>query len=78
MSLQYGELGPAAEKNGWQVSGTPANFNGFRVLASLLHDPYTAVFTTRSGVHGRVHLNGTYRVFNRELDTILMRVLELL
>ena len=23
---------------GWQVCGTPANFNGFRVLALLLHD----------------------------------------
>jgi len=22
----------------WQVWGTPANFNGFRVLAALLHD----------------------------------------
>jgi len=56
MSLQYGQLGPlAAEKNGWQVSGTAANFNGFRVLAPLLRSPYTAVFTTRSGVHGRVH-----------------------
>jgi len=22
---------------GWRVCGTPANFNGFRVLASLLH-----------------------------------------
>jgi len=21
----------------WRVSGTPANFNGFRVLAALLH-----------------------------------------
>jgi len=40
MSLQYGELrptgGPAAEI-GWRVWGTPANFNGFRILAALLH-----------------------------------------
>ena len=38
MSPQYGELRPI---NGWdllpRVWGTPANFNGFRVLPSLLH-----------------------------------------
>jgi len=33
---QYGERRPTAEI-GWRVSGTPANFNGFRVLVSLLH-----------------------------------------
>jgi len=36
MSPQYGELGPLAAEIDWQVWGTPANFNGFRVLASLL------------------------------------------
>jgi len=38
MSKQYhhGELGPLAAEIGWQVWGTPANLNGFRVLASLL------------------------------------------
>jgi len=37
MSPQYGELRPTS---GWDRScslGTPANFNGFRVLAVLLH-----------------------------------------
>ena len=29
-------FGPQAAEIGWQVWGTPANFNGFRVLASLL------------------------------------------
>jgi len=29
-------FGPAAEIN-WRVWGIPANFNGFRVLAALLH-----------------------------------------
>ena len=37
MSSQYGELGTVAAEIGWFVWGTPANFNGFRVLASLLH-----------------------------------------
>jgi len=30
-------FGPLAAEICWQVWGTPANFNGFRVLASLLH-----------------------------------------
>jgi len=34
---QYGELGPLATEIGPVVWGTPANFNGFRILAALLH-----------------------------------------
>ena len=37
MSLEYGELGPLAAEIVSLVLGTPANFNGFRVLAALLH-----------------------------------------
>jgi len=38
MSSQYGNFGPlTAEMIGSGVSGTPANFNAFRVLAALLH-----------------------------------------
>jgi len=39
MSSQYGELrfGPLAAEIASLVWGTPANFNWFRVLASLLH-----------------------------------------
>jgi len=33
---QYTELGPLAAEIGLPVSGTPANFNGFRDLAALL------------------------------------------
>jgi len=36
MSPQYGELGPLTAEIIWQVWGTPANFNGFRVLPLLL------------------------------------------
>jgi len=36
MSPQYGELGPLMAEIGLGVWGTPANFNGFRVLAALL------------------------------------------
>ena len=38
MSPQYGELWPIAAEIDPVVWGTPANFNGFRVLAALLHD----------------------------------------
>ena len=37
ISLQYGELGPLAAEILSLVWGTPTNFNGFRVLAALLH-----------------------------------------
>jgi len=37
MSPQYGELGPLATEIVSLVWGTPGNFNGFRVLAALLH-----------------------------------------
>jgi len=30
-------FGPLAAEIGWPVWGTPANFNGFRILAALLH-----------------------------------------
>ena len=37
MSPQYGELGLLAAEIVSLVWGTPCNFNGFRVLAALLH-----------------------------------------
>jgi len=36
MSSQYDELGPLVAEFGSLVWDTPANFNGFRILASLL------------------------------------------
>ena len=36
MPSQYGELGPLTAETSWRVWGTQANFNGVRVLASLL------------------------------------------
>jgi len=35
MTLQYGELRPTSSWDRFVSLGTPANFNGFRVLASL-------------------------------------------
>jgi len=37
MSPQYGELRPTKGEIGSGVWGNPANFNGFCVLAALLH-----------------------------------------
>jgi len=37
MPSQYGELCSLTAEIGWRVCGTPANFNGFCVLASLLY-----------------------------------------
>jgi len=37
MSAQYGEHGPLTAEICWRVWDTPGNFNGFRVLAALLH-----------------------------------------
>jgi len=37
VSSQYCELGPLEAEIHWRVWGTPANFNGFCVLAALLH-----------------------------------------
>jgi len=37
MSLQYGELQPTTGWDHFVSLGTPGNFNGFRVLAALLH-----------------------------------------
>jgi len=37
MCPQYGELGLLTAEIHPKVRGTPANFNGFRVLAALLH-----------------------------------------
>ena len=56
-SSQYGELGPLAAEIISLVCGTPANFNGVRVLAALLHGTVvvgvsqTAAFNTGRHLH---------------------------
>jgi len=37
MCSQYGQLGPLTAEIDLVVWGTPANFDGFRVLAAVLH-----------------------------------------
>jgi len=45
-------FGPLAAEIGWRVWGTPANFNGFRVLALLLHRRPTELCTMLSSPVG--------------------------
>jgi len=40
-------FGPLTAKISWRVLGTPANFNGFRALASLLHQQGQPNFARR-------------------------------
>ena len=46
-------LGPLAAEIVSLVLGTPANFNGFRVLAALLHDITLVVGVSQTAVFNR-------------------------
>jgi len=52
------KFGPLAAEIGLIVSGTPANFNGFRVLASLLHGTLVVgvIQTLRRWTEGATYL----------------------
>ena len=43
MSLQYGELRPTSGWDRFVSLGHPANFNGFRILAAILHSQTAAL-----------------------------------
>jgi len=61
MSPHYGELQPTRGGDSFVSLGTPANFNGFRVLAALLHGtPVLGVSQTAALNRGR-HLYSTGR-----------------
>jgi len=66
MSSQYGELtGPLAAEICWRVWGIPANFNGFRVLAALLHGTQVVGIsqTLRRSTEGTTYIQqGVHRV----------------
>ena len=53
MSVQYGELRPIADEIVSLVWGTPANFNGFRVLGALVHGTPVVGVTKLCGVEQR-------------------------
>jgi len=72
MSPQYGELGPLAAEIVSLVWCTPGNFNGFRVLAALLHG--TIVSQTAALNRGR-HLYSAGRPSRWALAHILVVVI---
>ena len=52
---------PFLSETGWRVCGTPANFNGFRFLAALLHGTQWAS-AKLCGIQQRRHLYFTFYV----------------
>jgi len=65
MSSQYGELGPLAAEILSLVWGTPGNFNGFRVLAALMHGTLVVGVKPNCGVQQR-----TPPIFGRAAITL--------
>jgi len=61
-------FGPLTAEICWRVWGTPANFNGFRVLAALLHGTLVVGVsqTLRLWTEGATHIRqGGYHVGHR-------------
>jgi len=56
MSSQYGELGPLAAEIASLVWGTPGNFNGFRILAALLHSTLVVGVSQTAALNRGRHL----------------------
>ena len=71
MSPQYGELGPLVAEIGPVVWGTPANFNGFRVLAAYCSDVAQRKQTKLCTVFGRLLGWYTTYTFSEVLAGIL-------
>jgi len=65
MSHSMANFGPLAADICWRVWGTPANFNGFRVLAALLHGTVLLAVsqTLRCWTEGAMYIRqGDHRV----------------
>ena len=56
------------------VWGTPANFNGFRVLAALLHGSRVVSFTQTAALDRGRHLRSAGRPSRRALAHILVLI----
>ena len=54
-------FGPLAAEIGWRVWGTPANFNGFCVLAALLHGSQVVGVSQTAALNRGRHLYSTGR-----------------
>jgi len=60
-SSQYGELRPTSGLDRFVSLGHPANLNGFRVLAALLHGPLLVVVSQTAALDRGRHLNSAGR-----------------
>jgi len=65
-------FGPLAAEICWRVWGTPANFNGFRVLAVLLHGTLVAGVSQTLRLNRGRHLYSTRRTSRWALAHILV------
>ena len=74
MSPQYGELGPLAAEIVSLVWGTPGNFNGFRVLAALLHGTLVVGVSQTAALNRGRHLYSAGRPSRWALAHILVVV----
>jgi len=84
MSLQYGELRPLAAEMSSSVWGTPANFNGFRVLAALLHGVSQtlrrwtegATYIGQGGHHVGIGPHSSYRLLSTCIKYVFMLLIK--
>jgi len=65
-------FGPLAPEICWRVWGTPANFNGFRVLAALLHGTSVVGVSQTAALNGGRHLYSAGRLSRWALAHILV------
>jgi len=56
MFSQYSELGPLMAEICWRVWGTSPNFNGYRILAALLHDTLVVGISQTAALNRGRHL----------------------
>jgi len=68
-------FGPLAAEICWWVWGTPANFNGFRVFAALLHGTLVVGVSQTAALNKGHHLYSAGWPSRWELAHILVRVL---
>jgi len=65
-------FGPPAAEICWRVWGTPANLNGFRVLAAVLHGTLVVGVSQTAALNGGHHLYLAGRPLRWALDHILV------
>jgi len=65
-------FGPLAAEICWRVSGTPANFNGFRILAALWHGSQVVSVSETTSLNRGRHLCSAWRPSRWALAHILV------